>query len=286
MLDRDYAAAEEGFRRAQELGPSEIFRSLIDVQFGFMYLRQGKPEAALSRLRMAARADPFHDYLHTLMGMGNAETMRGNYPAAVELFNRAFNATGGRADDFPTWILLYRSYACYLMQDSACANQSLDKAWELYGTRRPEWFPGVLAALGRVGQARKILADIEERAAAGDYVNAEEAFLAYYHLGDLDKAFVWLERAIDDREDVFYLLRSPIHFTDLHDDPRFQQALKHLQEIETWPAGDAPPRMAGMLDRKGSDIARVRANILRGGLLGGLDRMLTAGPRATRAVAE
>ena len=46
-------------------------------------------------------------------------------------------------------------------------------------------------------------------------------------LGDIDSAFVWLNRAIDDQTVTFYIM-MPL-FKELHADPRFEEFNKRLR---------------------------------------------------------
>jgi tetratricopeptide (TPR) repeat protein len=60
----------------------------------------------------------------------------------------------------------------------------------------------------------------------GQFVNSVELAVAYGHLGDKDRAFAWLRRAIEERdEDSEYLAVNP-WLDVLRPDPRFAEALK------------------------------------------------------------
>lgn len=51
--------------------------------------------------------------------------------------------------------------------------------------------------------------------------------MVYAGLGQLDEAFVWLDRAVDDHS-LTYEVREP-RFADLHADPRFPALLERLR---------------------------------------------------------
>ena len=59
------------------------------------------------------------------------------------------------------------------------------------------------------------------------------AFEGAFLLGDLDRAFVWLDRAIDNREVWhFSRLRLAPELAPLRADPRFVAAMTRLEAIE------------------------------------------------------
>ena len=77
-----------------------------------------------------------------------------------------------------------------------------------------------LAALGRTGEARDVLATME-RESARRYVRGEMIAWGYAALGDRDRAFRWLERAYADRSGgLAYVERAPA-LAGLRGDPRF-----------------------------------------------------------------
>jgi TolB-like protein len=238
-LDLDYAAAEGYFLEAADRLPevaSSLLMPLIDSQIATMRLQQGRVNEALSGFRVAASGGSHMDQPWMLRGQAQALILKGNYAAAVAVLGDAFAVTGRRADDITTVILLSKAHACYLMGNNACANEVLDHAWSLYGSRRPEWFPGMMAALGRHDVARDLLAEAERLTAAGVYVDPAQVFSGYYQLGATDEAFVWLNRAIEERVGhLFPFLRSPQFYGDIRSDSRFRQAMDRLDEIEKWP---------------------------------------------------
>jgi hypothetical protein len=93
-------------------------------------------------------------------------------------------------------------------------------SWSYYG--------GVLAAeyvRAQIAQGRRDLA----RAAVDSmlalshrgYYNAFSVARAYAALGDADDAFVWLDRAWDQRTNFVVFTRDYAEFAPLHDDPRW-----------------------------------------------------------------
>ena len=155
-------------------------------------------------------------------------TMLGDYEAARRSLEDAVVAGGG--DPF---LLLELAEVWHRLGNSTQANATLDKAWRQWGRRRPEILLPALAELGRESEARRILADLETRFADGEFVYAAKAFEAYYHLGEYDAALVWLQRAIDDRQFAIFSRLRAGRFEAVHDDPRFEAAMRQLEAMET-----------------------------------------------------
>jgi len=80
---------------------------------------------------------------------------------------------------------------------------------------------------GRQEEARGLLADLRDRAAAGQ---ASPIWVALAHLGlaEHDAAFVWLERAFEERDGSLILVSASPEFDPLRADPRFRALLARM----------------------------------------------------------
>lgn len=82
-----------------------------------------------------------------------------------------------------------------------------------------------LGRAGREEEARAVLEQLVDRARR----TGENAFwvaVVYAGLGQLDEAFEWLERAVDDHSLIFEVMEPG--FQDLHADPRFEVLLQRI----------------------------------------------------------
>jgi predicted Zn-dependent protease len=80
---------------------------------------------------------------------------------------------------------------------------------------------GQIAALaGRREEADAVLQDLEARARGG-YVSPYNRAAVYAALGDLDSAFVWLERAYEERSSSLVYLRVSPLLASIRSDARF-----------------------------------------------------------------
>jgi hypothetical protein len=103
-----------------------------------------------------------------------------------------------------------------------------------------DFFPGALATLGRSDDARTILLANELGWRDGQLATAGPSFSAHYLLGEFDEAFVWLNRAIENREwELLPYLRSERCYGDIRGDVRFDCVMHRPAEIE---AMGSPPK--------------------------------------------
>jgi hypothetical protein len=83
------------------------------------------------------------------------------------------------------------------------------------------------AIAGRMDEARTLVAELEARRAA-EYVSPVLVASAYRWLGDGDRLYEWLRRAVDERDWWLGRLHVEPWFLDLHGDPRFQEVVARV----------------------------------------------------------
>ncbi len=85
----------------------------------------------------------------------------------------------------------------------------------------------VLAVAGKQTEASAIIKELEDKyarkQAIGQYIAA-----VYIGRGDIDKAFAWLEKDLQDRDGKLAEIRWEIQFEPLYSDPRFKDLLKRM----------------------------------------------------------
>jgi Flp pilus assembly protein TadD len=103
---------------------------------------------------------------------------------------------------------------------------ALDKA-PAQNTRLQTMRAGVLAASGDRAAAQRLLAEIEKRFAAEP---VPRGWLAVVHLalGDKDRAFEWLERAVEERDQSVSSLKVSPQRNPIRSDPRYHELLKRM----------------------------------------------------------
>jgi pentatricopeptide repeat protein len=83
------------------------------------------------------------------------------------------------------------------------------------------------AHAGRRDDALRLLGELKRRREAG-YVPAGAFVNAYLGLGDKDQAFIWLERAYEEKSNILLFLKTHPHFDPIRSDPRFADLLHRV----------------------------------------------------------
>jgi TolB-like protein/Flp pilus assembly protein TadD len=220
------AAAEREYVRAVELSPGS---ALSYRGYSHHLQRVGRLDDALAAQRRAVELDPVTAYQTQRLGeilylMRRYEDAVGQYQNALALdanFGLARRGLG----------------LTYLQQgDFARALAELERADELLGDprTRAELAYGYAIAGNRMN-AQAILHDFQRRA-PNESVPAIALARAYLGLGDRDRAFEWLFRAVGEGE-LLSLSVDPT-YEPLRDDPRFGELLSRIKLSESSLAGN------------------------------------------------
>jgi TolB-like protein len=221
----DWSGAEQDFRRAVALNPGY---ALAHLWYGDFLVLQGRFPEGIREARRAAALDPLSTQV--LLSYSELLSLARQYGPALEQARTALELE-------PSAQGHQRLATAYLFQDRfADAIREYQTALGLLGGRGRE--AGNLARLGyayaRAGrrpEALHMLDQIQALAPSVDSVSGGyELALAdlYAALGDKDQAFVWLERAYQERDYNLNNLRVNPFFDPLRPDPRFTQLLKKV----------------------------------------------------------
>jgi serine/threonine-protein kinase len=218
-----WKASEKELRRAIELNPNYAQGHLW---YSLVLSTLGRSAEALNEMRQAARLDPLSphvgantaralnlvgdhegaireatkalelnpDFIYAHWQLGLAHDNQGNYPLAAEAYERMMQAPG----------------------PPNMARAAVGRAY---------------AKLGRTADARKIVNELEGAAAKGQ---AAPTYIAWVYgaLGEDDRAFFWLERALESRDVALRdSIRSGI-LRELHADPRYADLLRRMLTVE------------------------------------------------------
>jgi serine/threonine-protein kinase len=85
----------------------------------------------------------------------------------------------------------------------------------------------LLASLGDRAAAQRLLANIEQRFAAEPVPRGGLA-AAHLALGDKDRAFEWLERGVDERDQSVLGLKVSLRWASLRSEPRYHKLLRRM----------------------------------------------------------
>ncbi len=97
-------------------------------------------------------------------------------------------------------------------------------------------------ALGNEAQSDEILADLIEKAATRGWVGYLVA-MVYGYRGEVDRAFEWLNHALENEDGDLVWILGETAFHGLHSDPRWQPLLEKVNLLEYWL--EMPPEWGG-----------------------------------------
>ncbi|HEY6237615.1 MAG TPA: tetratricopeptide repeat protein, partial [Thermoplasmata archaeon] len=220
LYDRDWAAAERELRRAIELNPNYPAAH----QFYADHLKaMGRLPEALEEMHHALDLDPLS--LPILTGVGHVLYLSRDFDAAILQYRAALEVD-------PKFVLAHlwfgRPYLEKRMFPEAIAE--IREAVELsHGSTISLAVLGhAYASAGNAPEAREILARLFERSKS-EYMPSYWIALIYAGLGDPDEAFLWLDRAAEERSSWLTWIRVEPRFDGLRSDPRFPMLLRRLR---------------------------------------------------------
>ncbi len=219
----DWRAAEQAYRRAIELNPSD---SLAQGDYARFLMAQGRLDEALQHAEIAEREDPLSAEASGVVSLALYYQRRYDEALAQRLkaaqlapnssvqhlgLGRLYAATGdyGRA-------VAELQAAAGLSQGEPSIQAELARVFALEGRRGD-----AVAAIGALLQRSR---------SGGPRLAAQYPGYVYGALADGDRAFGWLNRAIDEREPNILWLRVDPRVDPLRSDPRFERLLARLQE--------------------------------------------------------
>jgi len=215
----DWQEVERHYARALALGPNDA----TALSFYAFYLAYtGRPVEALPIAERACRLDPVSPNARTIRGSvlqlaGRLDDARLEFEEALALdanFSLAQALVG----------LVYMQKA---MPDRAIA--AAQKARDLSGPR-PDIVAlhgYILARAGRRDDALKALADLR-RLSQPREPSPFQVALVYVGLDDMDRAFEWLDKAIDARAWETPMIKANPIFERIRSDPRFPALLRRI----------------------------------------------------------
>ena len=215
----DWEAAEREFKLAIELNPN--YAHAHSFYAGYLMSR-GRVEESLAASNRARELDPFSLSISVHRGFLLANARR--YDEASEQLRRVIAMDPNHHQAY--WFLGH-IYAFNGQLDEAVA--ASEKAVSLSG-RSPSAL-GMLGLVyglaGRRGEATKVLNELLELNERRYVTPAALAFV-YVGLGDKDQAFVWLEKAYQERSNYIAWLKVNPIVDSLRSDPRFADLVRRV----------------------------------------------------------
>ena len=215
----DWTGAEHAFKRALEL--NQNYANAHNFYAGYLMCR-GRADEAIAASNRARELDPFSLSISAQRGFLLENARR--YDEAIAQLRSVIEMD---PNHYSTYWILSHTYAANKQFDEAIA--AAQKAVDL-----SERTPGALGMLGlaygladRKAEATKVLNELL-KLSESRYVTPAAMVNVYIGLGDKDKAFEWLEKALQERSNyVAYLKVFPI-LDPLRTDPRFNDLLSRV----------------------------------------------------------
>ncbi|MDQ6788508.1 MAG: FlgO family outer membrane protein [Acidobacteriota bacterium] len=215
--DGDWAGAEQHFIRAVELNPNY---PTAHQWYGEMLVREGRFDEGLAETRRALELDPFSLITNLVLGINLNAARR--YDEAITQIRKTLELDPNFAD---ANYFLFEAYANKGMYAEAVAADAKQMTLDGEPLSEVEAMKDAFNKSGWNGFLRHKINYLESR---HDKVFAGGLASFYARLGEKDKAFAWLEKAYEDRDEGLTLLRVDARFDNLRDDPRFQDLLRRV----------------------------------------------------------
>jgi serine/threonine protein kinase/Flp pilus assembly protein TadD len=219
FYDWDWTAAENGFKKALSLNPG-----LDNTNFGYacFLASLGRHEESVLALKKAVEFDPLSLRMNAELGF--CFRLARKFNEAQEQLKKTIemDPNFGLAHDYMG--VLYNDKGMYKE-----AIPEIQQAIKLTGgfSRSFGHLGYAYAMLGQKDEAEKILHGLEERSKE-EYVGPTALMLIHTALGDIDKSFEILEKAIEERDLNLCLMKVLPEFNNIRSDPRFKAFLKKM----------------------------------------------------------
>jgi serine/threonine protein kinase/Flp pilus assembly protein TadD len=219
-FERDWSGAESAFKRAIELNPGDAFTR---VWLAIHLSKTGRHREGLLEIRRAQALDPLNPTVNSVYGFLLFEARQ--YDKAIRQLKNVLELDPNlpMAHRYLGW-----AYSEKKMYDEAIREH--EEAVALTGRRYLVdlfFLGGTYAAAGKRTEAMKILQELEERSTQ-EYIPPYSKFHIYMMLGDLDNAFLWLERSIEEHSFFVTFLKVFPLYDRYRSDPRFQDLLRRM----------------------------------------------------------
>ncbi len=234
VLEREWlwSGAEKEYQRAIALDPNNARAHGV---YGLYLMARGRLEEAIAETRRAQELDPLSPLMHRYSA--RALSAAGRYDEALAQY-REVAALGG-AMSYPTHRRMALAYERKGMEREALTEL-------LAALRTPKnWLESTPSFPEKVEDraAKQLAARVERKYASTDYLEAKRVFLHgdalhsagliwtaadYAELGLKDKAFEWLDKAIELRNPNMEFINVDERFVPLRSDPRFGDLLRRI----------------------------------------------------------
>jgi TolB-like protein/DNA-binding winged helix-turn-helix (wHTH) protein/Tfp pilus assembly protein PilF len=210
-FEHDWAAAENAFQRAIALNPSYV---TAHHWYAYCLMAQTRVEEALREIRLAQELDPLSSIINTDVAEMLYYARR--YDEAIRQAQKTLELD-------PSFALAHRVLGLAYEQKGMYKESLAALETQVRLSDRADYAVAELARAyaltGNRAGAENLLRELHALNPQNPGTSIGLAFL-YAALGDKDRAFVWLEKAANERMGVILLKVQP-YFDPIRSDPRF-----------------------------------------------------------------
>jgi len=220
QIHYDWTEVERGMARALALDPTS---PVVRTRYAFNALMpQGRLAEAVRELERALDVDPLSTATRTALAI--TLVLSRHFERAIDEARRLLEVDPGAY-----WGHLAIGASRLYQGRVAEAIEAERKAVEVSGDAAPllAWLGLSLGISGQVGEARALLARLDEMARS-KYVPPTSFAWIHLGLGDTDAAFIWMDRAVDERDQFLMPIKSYGFLDPLRTDPRFAALLRKM----------------------------------------------------------
>ena len=217
--DWDWNSAETQFKRALELNPDSADTHQF---YAHLFSSTERHAEGLAEIKRARELDPVKLRVYALEGQFLIHA--GRTDEALVILQKAFALD-------PNYYLAHNFAASAYIEKGMFAEAVTEarKAREFSGgNNHPMTFMAyALAKSGKQAEARAVLEELF-RLSIKDYVSPYDVAMIYNGLGERDKTFAWLGKALQQRDVRMTFLKVEPKWNDLRDDSRFHDLLRRV----------------------------------------------------------
>ncbi|MCH7506164.1 MAG: tetratricopeptide repeat protein [Proteobacteria bacterium] len=212
FYDNDLAAAAQHFERALLLEPAN---SDIIANSANLTAALGRLDESIALAKFVVARDPVNPFAHNRLGVFYA--FAGRWDEAIASYSTALTLSPDRSGTqyHIGMALLFKGEPNAALE----AMQLEDSVWGMIG------LPLAYHALGRVGESDAALAELIEQYEQGAAYNI--AYVLAYR-GEADRAFEWLDKAVQFKDAGLAQILGAPFFANIHDDPRWLPFLERI----------------------------------------------------------
>jgi len=221
----DWKGAEREFLRALELNPESP--DALSTYSLFYLVPMKRLNEAIDASQKVLELDPLAPYAH--YHLGHRYQLASQYDNAIIQFKTALEL-----DPQYPWAHMHLGSVYVEIGKLSEGIKSCETAASL-GNRQPVFLASLGLAYGkadRVIELKKLfdeLNDLSKRI----FVSPMCFVFIYYSLGEMDKAFDWLDKAVDEKDGLLYNIIN-VSFSDpLSSHPRYKAVLRKMNLIDT-----------------------------------------------------